>query len=326
MLFHDSVVSQEFDPSRTEEKNVPQLRLPFRMCARRILLHKFVYVSWAACSNILGTAFLAGGEQNPILMLCTLNYCSYVYCFGAEARGTSRSWPPSRLESQYNSVPRMLGRNANANGMHLDGPLVTFIVASKGRSTLPRTLNSLVNQTEPAWKALVIYDGVEHNDSNFVVDSRIAHQHVPKMGTSNHAGRIRNIGIPEAKTEWVAFVDDDDSLAPSYVQRLMQEIRLDSVDCVIFRMHHPLVPPNILPPLDAKDFEINSVGISFAMRNDLYAEGFVFEPGRHEDFVLLDQIRRAGRKMVISPYVTYYVQAIPYLPDDTGGAIRTMIN
>jgi hypothetical protein len=50
------------------------------------------------------------------------------------------------------------------------------------------------------------------------------------------------------------------------------------------------------------------VGISFIMRKKIYDDGYIFTPSKFEDFVLLDKIRTGNYKMVISPYVKYYVR------------------
>ena len=84
-------------------------------------------------------------------------------------------------------------------------PLITFIIPTIGRSTLSNTLESLINQTNPNWKAIVIFDGVSSTIKN--TDRRISVIESSKLGkTYNSAGVVRNYGITLADTEWVAFV------------------------------------------------------------------------------------------------------------------------
>ena len=47
---------------------------------------------------------------------------------------------------------------------------ITFIIPSLNRPTLERTIESLINQTNPNWKCVIIYDGV---DGNSFEDDRI---------------------------------------------------------------------------------------------------------------------------------------------------------
>jgi hypothetical protein len=207
------------------------------------------------------------------------------------------------------------------------GPVVTFITPSKGRPTLDQALASMLNQRNPAWRAIVLYDGVPFNASSPPSrDPRVRYMSLPKSATANHAGQVRNFGMGLTNTEWVAFLDDDDFITNTYVDRLLEEAQREpSVECVIFRMYHSGIPPHVLPHPQSTNFVINQVGISFAVRKRLYDAGFFFIPGGAEDFVLLDRIRGAGKKMVLSEYMTYFVRAPPHLPDH-GNFTRAVIN
>jgi hypothetical protein len=187
-------------------------------------------------------------------------------------------------------------------------PLVTFVIPCKGRSTLNRALESIRNQTNPLWNVVVILDGV---DTRPYDDHRIHYRLIPKTAHHNFAAQLRNFGIQFARSEWVAFLDDDDAILPSYIDRLQDEIQRDRlVECVIFRMHRT-PSPSILPKPNSRNFFVNEVGISFAVRKNLFIQGFFFVPGPTEDFVFLDRVRGAGRKVVISEYLTYLVRAAP---------------
>ena len=41
-------------------------------------------------------------------------------------------------------------------------PIITFIIPSIARLTLLRTVESLKNQTDPNWRSIIIYDGVDY--------------------------------------------------------------------------------------------------------------------------------------------------------------------
>jgi hypothetical protein len=57
-------------------------------------------------------------------------------------------------------------------------------------------------------------------------------------------------------------------------------------------------------------FQKNHVGISFAIKRRLFEAGIWFQPSDIEDFTLLKRTFDANKKMVISPYVTYYVKNV----------------
>ena len=190
------------------------------------------------------------------------------------------------------------------------GPLVTFIIPSKGRPTINDTIESLFAQTDHRWNAVIVFDG-EQEDAYYPSDPRIKAYTVPKVGQINMGGDLRNYGMRQASaSEWFAFVDDDDALSPDYVTRLLEEVHLNPlVETIIFRMRRGEV--EVLPPKDHDMFHVAYVGISFAIRTQLFQSGFEFVPSGLEDFQLLEKICNGHAKMVMSPYVTYYVRGAP---------------
>lgn len=191
-------------------------------------------------------------------------------------------------------------------------PLVTFIIPTKGRDTLNRTLASLFNLTQQQnWRAIIVADGV---DVSAAADTRVMVAKIPRTGASNHGALLRNFGLMRADTEWVGYVDDDDTLAPTYIQRLQEELQLTpSAEAVIFRMltNSSSDSLRVLPLPHHTDFKAGYVGISFAMKRQMYLQGFLFVPGSYEDFRMLDTLRLHKKKMVMSKHVTYFVKSSP---------------
>jgi glycosyltransferase involved in cell wall biosynthesis len=185
-------------------------------------------------------------------------------------------------------------------------PLITFIIPTIGRNTLSKTLDCLIKQTNPNWKAIVIFDGITSTIQN--IDPRIRVIESPKLGQNhNSAGLVRNYGITFADTEWVAFVDDDDSLSKNYVDILIKELSAYTLaDIIIFRMEG--CPGCIIPTLSTETFYYCQVGISFAVKKKIFDEGHIFIPSIIEDFCYLDEARNKKYNIMISPYVTYFVR------------------
>jgi cellulose synthase/poly-beta-1,6-N-acetylglucosamine synthase-like glycosyltransferase len=209
------------------------------------------------------------------------------------------------------------GSTADHQLRSFSGPtsIVTFIVASKGRDTLNDTISSIYWQDDPRWEASVIHDGPEPQYDSlcpFQCDPRIKVYTIPKTGLQNFGATIRNYGMTKVRTDWVAFVDDDDQISTDYVTRLVEEIHLDRrLETIIFRMSGMYSNTlRIFPRSEDLMFEENFVGISFALRRTLFEAGFWFQPSHTEDFDLLERIFEARRRMVISPYVTYYVKHV----------------
>ncbi len=102
--------------------------------------------------------------------------------------------------------------------------IITFIIPSLNRPTILRTVDSLLNQTNSNWKAIILYDGVDGTEFN---NEKIKTIRLPKkglMGPNNgQSGLVRNEGIKIADTEWIGFLDDDDTIHPNYVQTLSEK-------------------------------------------------------------------------------------------------------
>jgi hypothetical protein len=194
---------------------------------------------------------------------------------------------------------------------------ITFIIPTIGRETLIDTINSLKSQTNKNWKALIIFDGVKPTLQSD--DSRINIIEINKTGTGlkditkSHpsAGGVRNVGLKMVDTDWVGFVDDDDTLSENYVEFLQKDItKYDTIKVDIFRMRAK--NGDILPDPNDNNFYINKVGISFAVNTKFYKDNnLYFTPSQQEDFYYLDKARNMNAPMLISSQVAYFVEQKP---------------
>ena len=175
----------------------------------------------------------------------------------------------------------------------------------------------MLKQTCPEWKAIIVFDGIEPTLNPD--DPRIQIIQSPKLelelGKDRPvgAGHVRNYGIQHATTEWVAFIDDDDTITRNYVECFLEEMQNNGCDLILFRMtpiiHHEYYTELILMPASyAEDFVKNDVGISFAVKKSVFDSGIVFETGEFEDFVFLEKVRRNNNTIIISPYVLYLIR------------------
>jgi len=199
--------------------------------------------------------------------------------------------------------------------------MITFIIPTIGRASLLRTLESLYAQTDGRWRAIIVFDGVPSSTvfSGDLLDSldyRVQVLEIEKSGVHiNSAGLVRNAGIRGCLTEWVGFVDDDDTVSSRYVETFYSEVEsYPEVDVLLFRMYVEkpsyLYPDSfILPELNTADFYWQKTGISFALRTSIFLDrGLWFEPSEEEDYLFLDGLRRRGISMMISPYIRYFVR------------------
>lgn len=182
---------------------------------------------------------------------------------------------------------------------------ITFIIPTIGRKTLINSINSLINQTIKEWKAIIIFDGVKKNIN--ILDERIIIIEVDKIGTGiNSAGKVRNYGMSLIRSEWYAFLDDDDIIDSDYIETFYKELYInEDLDVLIFRMK---MNDRIIPKLNTNNFYLCDVGISFIINSKIYESGIKFIPDSAEDFLYLDMIRKNGYKLIISPHIKYYVK------------------
>lgn len=107
---------------------------------------------------------------------------------------------------------------------------LTFIIpAYNASATLGETLASLMGQTRRDWSAVVVDDGSTDNTASLVTalaatDNRIALASISNRGVS----LARNHGLSLATSEWIAFLDADDWVGPSYVAEMMAAASADT--------------------------------------------------------------------------------------------------
>lgn len=181
---------------------------------------------------------------------------------------------------------------------------ITFIIPSVNRPTLENTVNSLLNQTNPNWRAIIVFDGVDGISFN---DDRITIYKIDKVGLfgphNGQSGLVRNYGISKCETEWIGFLDDDDSIHHKYVEDLFKNYK--DKDFVVWRMKY--TNGIVLPPLFSNDLFFGSVGISFCYKNKF--DELLFDNNRDgEDFDFLMKLKSLTDNWIITPEIYYNVR------------------
>ena len=116
-------------------------------------------------------------------------------------------------------------------------PKVSVIVpVYKVEKYLPECIESVLAQTFPDFELLLVDDGSPDNsgkicDDYAARDPRIRVFHKENGGVSS----ARNLGLDNARGEWIAFVDSDDTVGEKYLEHLWAQVRenamLDFVFC-----------------------------------------------------------------------------------------------
>lgn len=165
------------------------------------------------------------------------------------------------------------------------GDITTFIIPSIDRPTLQRAIDSVRNQAP------------------YLVE-------IDKQRIGESA--IRNGLIKIADTEWVSFLDDDDTVTDDYVRRLREETdKHPDADVVIFREYFigelmeglgKYYPDHFI--WQAPVLHWGQVGISFSVKREIAME-YPFIDEDNEDYHFLRRIEAAGYKIHFSKYIVY---------------------
>lgn len=191
-----------------------------------------------------------------------------------------------------------------------DDSKITFIIPSVNRPTLVNSINSLLNQTNPNWNCIIVYDGVEGAQFD---DKRIKTINIEKTGLfgpiNGQSGLVRNIGIKDANTKWIGFLDDDDNLHLDYVKDLFE--KYNDYDFVVWRMRYE--NNLILPKLTSNELIRGQVGISFCYKNKF--NNLLFDSNKDgEDFDFLLKLKNLTTNYIITPEVYYNVGNTTNIP------------
>ena len=181
---------------------------------------------------------------------------------------------------------------------------ITFIIPSLARDTLSRTIQSLLNQTNKNWKCIIIYDGV---DGPSFEDDRTKILKISKTGNFKNklgeSGLVRNIGIKECNTEWIGFLDDDDTIHQDYVKTLLEKYH--SYDFIVWRMQN--TNGLVIPRWNRNELVLNNVGISLSYKNK-FQNLFFDKNVAGEDFFFVEKLKNKTNNFIITDEVFYFIR------------------
>jgi GT2 family glycosyltransferase len=109
--------------------------------------------------------------------------------------------------------------------------LVSVVIPTYNHaSLLGRALQSVLDQTYPHWEALVVDNHSDDNTDEIVNAIRDPRIRLLKIHNHGVIAASRNLGIREARGEWIAFLDSDDCWYPRKLERLMGVAASDAYD------------------------------------------------------------------------------------------------
>jgi len=113
-------------------------------------------------------------------------------------------------------------------------PFFSIIVPAYNRAyILPRTIQSVLDQTFSDWELIVIDDGSKDNTATMMkgyTDPRI-HYHYQE---NKERSAARNNGIRNAKGKYICFLDSDDEFLPTHLSALFELIEKEKEPVALF--------------------------------------------------------------------------------------------
>ena len=209
-----------------------------------------------------------------------------------------------------------------------------IVPAYNAAATIMQTLESLLAQRSPAWEAVVIDDGSTDDTAVIVnkvaaADARIRLISQPNGGVSV----ARNTGIREARYDWLLFLDADDWILPTYLERmtavLADQPDLDVVHCGSTRVTPDGIWLETECAIDAPDmFDTFARMSAFPIhaciaRRSLINEvgGFEVDMTMCEDWDLWQRVARAGARFGAVPDVLAFYRMRPQSASTDGVAM-----
>lgn len=195
-------------------------------------------------------------------------------------------------------------------------PLVSFVIpAYNAAKTLPRTLQSLLGQTEVNWEAVVIDDGSKDRTSAVVRTHSVADRRIRLLKQKNGgAAAARNLGIKDARAPYVVFLDADDWIEPAYLETMLPLITDE--DIIAYCAYRRVLPSgregpaDWCPELQTDAFQLLARRCEPAIHcvvapRQLVVDVGGFDPGLRtcEDWDLWLRLARAGARFVGTPEI-----------------------
>ena len=189
---------------------------------------------------------------------------------------------------------------------------------------LTKCIKSLINQTLKEIELIFVNDGSTDNSKNIINEFKIKDKRIKLINQENSGqGKARNVGLANAKGEYIAFVDSDDYVLKDTYEILYKRAKKDNLDMVLFDYYFSYEDKLVKKPsiiMDGKEKIINDgeyITLTPSPCNKLikktfldkskfkFAEGFMYE-----DLAAIPLLGLYNPKIVyINKYLYYYVQS-----------------
>ena len=150
-------------------------------------------------------------------------------------------------------------------------PFVSIIIPfyNTPENAFKRCVNSLINQTNGDFEALIINDGSSKDYDHLLKEAADSDKRIRVIHKANEGSAIaRNVGINEANGEYIMFLDSDDALTDFCLEeaaRVVEALHPDLVMGAVKRVSEGEI--DVLNP--SKDTELKLLNIGSDEKKDL---------------------------------------------------------
>lgn len=180
--------------------------------------------------------------------------------------------------------------------------------------TIRSLLDGLLTQSQPP-DEIVLTDGGSTDNTRSIIEDFIKRGAPVKLMTDNDSlpGRSRNIGVANAKNDWIAFIDAGITPAPSWLQALADQVESPAHADVVYGSYEPIIssfftecaaiayvpPPAATPEGPVRPYSIASALMPRAAWEA--AGGFPEDLRSAEDLLFMQRVEAAGFRIVRAP-------------------------
>lgn len=118
----------------------------------------------------------------------------------------------------------------------MENSLLTLVMpVYNTENYLGRCIESVTNQTMNNIYIIIINDGSTDNSDKIIKKYTAKNKNINYINLDKNigVGHARNIGIENAKTKYIAFIDSDDWVDAAYYEHMLQNIEQDQTDICI---------------------------------------------------------------------------------------------
>ena len=107
----------------------------------------------------------------------------------------------------------------------MDSAIGIVIAAYNAEATLHRAIDSVLSQSSPNWKLIVIDDGSSDATWNIASKYARADKRISLIRQENSgAAAARNAGMHALGTCWATYLDADDEFAPQFIEKMLNAL------------------------------------------------------------------------------------------------------